>query len=107
MHKSIGKKEFWSIDTIGGVIEIETFENISKIKIIQDTTKNIISLKLHRDTRYLLRCKHCGNEINVCSTKEIDNEISDGMCNGYIHSNTKYHYCDMHDSNNDNIATLE
>lgn len=48
-HMSIGKKEFWSIDTIGGVIEIETFNNVSKIKIKQDISNNIIRIKLHRN----------------------------------------------------------
>ena len=47
-HKSIGKNEEWSIDVIGGVIEIVTTENVTYIKIVEDNNDKVIALRLKR-----------------------------------------------------------
>ena len=47
-HIGIGKDELYSIDTIGGVIKIETRKNISIIKITSNNSRNITRIKLFR-----------------------------------------------------------
>ena len=47
-HQSIGKNEGWSIDVIGGVIEIDSKSNTTYIRITQDDNPNVIILRLKR-----------------------------------------------------------
>ena len=47
-HKSIGKNEAWSIDVIGGVIEIESKVNTTYIRIAEDDSHNVITIRLKR-----------------------------------------------------------
>ncbi len=48
MHKSIGENEAWSIDIIGGVIEIESKVNTSYIRITEDDGHNVITIRLKK-----------------------------------------------------------
>jgi hypothetical protein len=48
MHKSIGKNESWSIDIIGGVIEIESKTNTTYIRIREDNSDNMVAMRLKR-----------------------------------------------------------
>ncbi len=48
LHQSIDKNEVWSIDVIGGVIEIDSKNNTTYIRITQDDNPNVITLRLKR-----------------------------------------------------------
>ena len=44
-HLGIGKDEFWSIDVIGGLVEIDSKKNSCRIKIKNLETEIIVNLK--------------------------------------------------------------
>lgn len=44
-HLGIGKDEFWSIDVIGGLVEIDSKKNSCHIKIKNLETEIIVNLK--------------------------------------------------------------
>ena len=50
-HLGIGRDEFWSIDVIGGVVEIDSKQNVCYVKIKTDNgqSETIVHLKRSGD----------------------------------------------------------
>ena len=85
-HIGIGKNELYSIDTIGGVVKIETRKNISIIKITSDDNRSITRIKLFR----IHTCPKCNSKLNFETLGEepypnlIIGEICSNKNCGYI-----------------------